>query len=94
MLFGSYCANDLSDSGLAALSVSGANDGLSTPAKIEGASALLPADAVLVELEGVNHADFGDYGAQPGDGESTLDDAEVRDEIAEAVAAFLAALRS
>ncbi|MGX5697549.1 alpha/beta hydrolase [Agromyces soli] len=89
MLFGSYCANDLSGSGLAALSISGSNDGLSTPAKIEGAAGLLPGDAVFVELEGVNHADFGDYGAQPGDGESTRDDAEVRDEIAAAVAAFL-----
>lgn len=93
MLFGSYCANDLSGSGLAALSVSGSNDGLSTPAKVGAASGLLPADAAFVELEGANHADFGDYGAQPGDGESTLDDAEVRDEIAAAVAAFLAERR-
>ncbi|GAA2443365.1 alpha/beta hydrolase [Agromyces soli] len=88
MLFGSYCANDLSGSELAALSVSGSNDGLSTPAKIEAASGLLPPGAEFVELEGVNHADFGDYGVQPGDGESTVDDAEVRREIAEAVAAF------
>ena len=31
VLFGSYCANDLSESGLAALSISGSEDGLSTP---------------------------------------------------------------
>ena len=91
MLFGSYCANDLSGTGLAALSVSGSNDGLSTPAKIAGASGLLPAGAEFVELEGVNHADFGDSGVQPGDGESTVDDAEVRREIAAAVTGFLEA---
>ncbi|MRG60083.1 alpha/beta hydrolase [Agromyces sp. CFH 90414] len=88
MLFGSYCANDLVDSGLEVLSISGEHDGLSTPAKIEGARHLLPADASFVELQGANHADFGDYGVQPGDGESTRDDADVRREIAEAVAAF------
>ncbi|MFF2494255.1 alpha/beta hydrolase [Agromyces sp. NPDC058064] len=89
VLFGSYCANDLSDSGLAVLSISGSNDGLSTPEKIEAAAHLLPSDAEFVELEGVNHADFGDYGVQPGDGVSTRDDAEVRREIAAAVAEFL-----
>lgn len=89
VLFGSYCANDLSDSGLAVLSISGTNDGLSTPEKVAGAAQLLPADAEFVELGGVNHADFGDYGVQPGDGVSTRDDAEVRREIAAAVAAFV-----
>ncbi|MFF2275675.1 alpha/beta hydrolase [Agromyces sp. NPDC058126] len=89
MLFGSYCADDLAGSGLAVLSISGANDGLSTPEKVAGAAHLLPADADFVELEGVNHADFGDYGVQPGDGVSTRDDAEVRREIAAAVAAFV-----
>ncbi|MFE6965583.1 alpha/beta hydrolase [Agromyces sp. NPDC057679] len=89
VLFGSYCADDLAESGPAVLSVAGSNDGLSTPEKVAGAAHLLPADAEFVELEGVNHADFGDYGVQPGDGVSTRDDAEVRREIAAAVAAFI-----
>lgn len=90
MLFGSYCANDLAGSGLAALSISGEHDGLSTPDKIAAAAGLLPDGAEFVELEGANHADFGDYGVQPGDGVSTRDDAELRGEIAELVARFLA----
>jgi len=89
VLFGSYCANDLSESGLDVLSISGANDGLSTPEKIAAAAPLLPADAEFVELAGVNHADFGDYGAQPGDGVSTRDDAEVRAELGTVVAEFV-----
>ncbi|WP_127794375.1 alpha/beta hydrolase [Agromyces sp. LHK192] len=88
ILFGSYCANDLSQSGLDVLSIGGTNDRLSTPEKIAAARHLLPADAELVELDGVNHADFGDYGVQPGDGESTRDDADVRGEIAATIAAF------
>ena len=78
VLFGSYCANDLSDSGLEVLSISGSDDGLSTPAKIDAAKHLLPPNTNFVEVEGLNHAGFGDYGVQPGDGTSALTDAEER----------------
>ncbi len=78
VLFGSYCAIDLSDSGFPTLSFVASNDGLSTPQKIADAAGLLPVDAVTVDLNGANHANFGDYGRQPGDGESETNDAEVR----------------
>ncbi|MGH3704575.1 MAG: alpha/beta hydrolase [Agromyces sp.] len=90
VFFGSYCANDVSDSGLAVLSIAGTDDGLSTPEKIGGAAHLLPADAVFVEIDGANHASFGDYGVQPGDGVATATDREVRDEITRALATFWA----
>lgn len=86
VLFGSYCAADLADSGLAVLSISGSEDGLSTPAKIEAAAHLLPADADFVEIPGASHAQFGDYGLQSGDGTATATDDEVRAAIAAAVA--------
>jgi hypothetical protein len=88
VLFGSYCANDLTESGLQVLSISASDDGLSTPEKIEAAAPLLPADAVFVEIEGGNHAGFGDYGVQPGDGTATIDSAEMRTAITEALAEF------
>lgn len=81
VLFGSYCANDLSGSGLEVLSIAGSNDGLSTPAKIDEAKHLLPASTNFVQIEGLNHAGFGDYGHQSGDGVSTLTDAEERAQI-------------
>ena len=46
VLFGSYCANDLSESGLAVLSISASEDGLSTPEKIDDVRHLLPADTI------------------------------------------------
>ncbi|MGI9822417.1 alpha/beta hydrolase [Agromyces sp. Marseille-Q5079] len=88
VFFGSYCADDVSDTDLAVLSISGSDDGLSTPDKIEGSAHLLPADATFVEIEGANHASFGDYGVQPGDGVATASDDEVRDEITRALAEF------
>ncbi|NQX12888.1 alpha/beta hydrolase [Microbacteriaceae bacterium VKM Ac-2855] len=90
VLFGSYCANDLSDSGLAVLSIGGSEDGLSTPAKIEAAADELPADARFVQIEGGNHAEFGSYGEQPGDGTATISEEEAHAAIADALVPFLA----
>ena len=89
VLLASYCANDLSSSELPALSISASEDGLSTPQKIDDAAHLLPADTVFVQIAGGNHAGFGAYGPQPGDGEATIPDAEVRQEITDALGAFL-----
>lgn len=47
-------------------------DGLATTEKIEQSRALLPQTASFVAIEGGNHAQFGWYGAQEGDGEATL----------------------
>ena len=88
VLFGSYCANDISDSDLQVLSISGSEDGLSTPEKIDSAAHLLPEDAVFVEIDGANHAGFGDYGPQPGDGTATIDSAQIQAAITEALVAF------
>ncbi|MCW3493714.1 alpha/beta hydrolase [Microbacterium sp. SSM24] len=77
VLFGSYCANDLSDSGLPVLSIAGSEDGLSTPEKIADARPLLPTDADMQVIEGASHASFGDYGPQAGDGTPTIDDAQM-----------------
>lgn len=87
-LFGSYCANDLSDSGLPVISVSGSEDGLSTPEKIADARHLLPDDAELHEIEGASHSSFGDYGPQAGDGTPTIADDDMRDQLTELVGAF------
>jgi pimeloyl-ACP methyl ester carboxylesterase len=88
VFFGSYCAADISTSNVPVLSIAAANDGLSTTEKIEDAAPLLPGDAVFTEIAGANHASFGDYGVQPGDGTATADDAAVRDAITDAVLAF------
>jgi len=89
ILFGSYCAGDIADLGKPVLSISASNDGLSTPAKIEASKADLPADTEFVVIEGANHAQFGDYGVQPGDGTSTVSDTTVKDELTAALVRFI-----
>lgn len=81
VLFGSYCAGDIADSGLPVLSIAGENDALSTPAIIDENAGLLPADAVFVTIEGANHASFGDYGPQSGDGPRTITSEQMRAEL-------------
>ena len=89
VLFGSYCANDLSDSELTVVSLSGSADGLSTPAKIDANAKALPADTTFVEIEGANHAAFGDYGLQAGDGDSSIDASDMRDIITDTITGAL-----
>ncbi len=85
LLLGSYCANDLSRTDVDVLSVSGSRDGLSTPAKVAAARDRLPSSAVTTEVQGANHADFGAYGDQPGDGTATISRADARAQISAAV---------
>lgn len=92
VLFGSYCAGDVSASDLRVLSISGSEDGLSTPAKIEDARHLLPADAEMVEIDGASHASFGDYGPQAGDGTATISDEAMHAQVAELLRTFFAEL--
>jgi pimeloyl-ACP methyl ester carboxylesterase len=89
VLWGSYCANDVSDSGLRVLSVTGENDLLSTPASIDDNAELLPNDARFVTIEGANHASFGDYGPQSGDGERSNTSDDMRETLTALLADFL-----
>src|SRR6056297_553107 len=69
---------------LTVLSVAGSRDGLSTPAEIAERRLLLPDDAIMVEVEGMNHAQFGRYGPQAGDREPTISDEEATSRLLEA----------
>jgi dienelactone hydrolase len=53
-------------------SVSATNDGLTTPDDISRTKTLLPVRTEYVIVEGGNHAQFGWYGEQPGDGAATI----------------------
>lgn len=91
VLFASYCDRDLSGTDLRALSVLGTADRvLDREAERENRESL-PAGARVVEIEGMNHAQFGAYGTQRGDGEPAIPDREARRRVAEAVVNWLEA---
>jgi hypothetical protein len=81
--------NDLSGSGLPVISVFADNDSLATLEDIADSKDRLPPDTVFVEITGGNHAGFGWYGPQRGDGEALISKTEQQDLIVQASVAFL-----
>lgn len=93
VLWASYATAgaELSDrDDLVVASVSGSEDGLSTPADIAERAPLLPSATVFTELDGVTHAQFGAYGLQSGDGVAGVTDQQARRAIADATSVVLA----
>ncbi len=93
LLWASYPLDDglASRDDLAVTSISGSEDGLTTPADIADSRADLPADTTFVEVPGAVHSFFGDYGSQPGDGQPTTTRSEAQEAI---LAASLELMRS
>jgi dienelactone hydrolase len=84
--------NDLSAAGLPVLSVYASNDGLATLDDIADSRARLPLNTTFIEISGGNHAGFGWYGQQNGDGQASLGKPEQQDLIVQGTVEFLATL--
>lgn len=93
VLWASYPAsnNDLSESDLKVLSIYGTLD-MGGMEPFEDSRALLPADTTWVVIEGGNHAQFGDYGPQPGDNPATISAADQQAQVVRATSEFLDSL--
>lgn len=65
-------SGDLTNSKISVLSIYGSRDEVATPAEVLNGKNLLPSNANFREIMGGNHAQFGSYGAQSGDGEATI----------------------
>lgn len=72
ILLAAYSTSDLSETNLQAISLYGSNDEVLNRSALEENARNLPADSETVVLDGGNHAGFGDYGPQDGDGESVI----------------------
>ncbi|GAA2972134.1 alpha/beta hydrolase [Microbacterium terrae] len=93
LFYASYPADDIRDSLTAAvLSISGSQDGLATPEKIDASRGNLPQDAAFLQIEGASHAQFGDYGPQSGDGEPEISHDDARAQISAASVEFVDAV--
>ena len=89
VFWASYPADDsLKNTEMKILSIYGTLDMSGTDA-FEDSRAKLPADADFVVIEGGNHAQFGDYGIQPGDNEATLTSLEQQKQVVNATVRFL-----
>ena len=75
VLLASYPTGDLAPS-LRVLSISGSEDRVLDRQKLEAGIQYLPAGAVIQVIPGGNHAQFGSYGPQKGDGAALISPAE------------------
>ena len=77
--------NNISSLDLCVTIVYGSLDQLATQSEIEESLPLLPLDTEKVLIEGGNHAQFGDYGTQNGDGVATIEPEEQQKIVIEAI---------
>ena len=90
LLLAAYTTKDLSDTDLSVVTVYGSEDGVLNRKNLEKGEKLLPENHVTKCIEGGNHAQFGSYGKQKGDGTATI---SAEAQIDEAVDVFLKNIR-
>jgi hypothetical protein len=84
--------NSLADRNLDVLSVYGTQDGAVD--QLKAAQSILPSGTDWTPIEGGNHAGFGWYGPQPGDGVASISREDQQARTVSAIAALLSRLRS
>lgn len=91
IFLGSYPSEstDLSDSHIKVLSLYGENDLIATKKEIDEKKSNLPDDTTYVEIKGGNHAQFGWYGDQNGDGKATISYKKQQSIIVEEILEFM-----
>jgi dienelactone hydrolase len=85
-------SDDLSSTDLKGLSTYGSNDQLLDMENYHTTLAQLPPGTILEVIQGGNHAQFGNYGPQPGDGTATISSEEQQREAADLTVRLLRAV--
>jgi len=72
ILLGAYPSSDLSKTNLKLLTMYGSNDEVLNKNKLSETKSNAPSNSLYFEIEGGNHAGYGNYGVQKGDGTATI----------------------
>ncbi|MBQ9844723.1 MAG: hypothetical protein IJO54_01390 [Oscillospiraceae bacterium] len=89
VLLASYSTADLADNNVEVLTIYGDSDGVLNMESYAENYGNLPDDTTELVIAGANHAQFGSYGAQDGDGEALISAEEQMTLTAEAVVEFI-----
>lgn len=73
IMLAAYPTKPLESEELEVLSIYGSKDEVVNKEKMNAAAEFIPEQYTEIELDGANHAGFGNYGSQEGDGEATLE---------------------
>ena len=86
VLLAAYPTASLDADGFKVVSVYGSEDGVLNQDKYKNSLKYMPADFSELVIEGGNHAGFGSYGAQAGDGEAAISQEEQWEQTADIIA--------
>ncbi|TCD46446.1 alpha/beta hydrolase [Streptococcus sp. X16XC17] len=90
-MLAAYSVEDLSKTKLKILSIYGDQNKVLNREKVQAGHALLPTDYEEVVISGGNHAGFGHYGPQNGDGKAIISSQEQHDQTIKAILNFIEA---
>lgn len=85
VLLAAYSTKDISDADFPVVALYGENDKVLNRETFEKDKTNLPKDSVIHEIPGGNHALFGSYGAQDGDGKATISGKEQQKETVDVI---------
>lgn len=85
VLLASYTATDLSGLDIKTMNIYGTEDGVLNRGKLNESYALMPENSQAVQITGGNHAQFGEYGVQKGDGEAQISADEQQNQTVEGI---------
>ena len=85
ILLAAYPAESITEAEFPVLSVYGSEDLVLNREKLAEGRGLMPENYTELCIQGGNHAGFGSYGEQKGDGEAAVDGEEQRDQTVSAV---------
>lgn len=89
LFLAAYSTKDLSKSGFSVLSIYGSEDKVVKMEKIEQGRELMPGNYEEFVIDGGNHAGFGDYGKQSGDGEAKISGDEQKSQTVSKIVEFI-----
>lgn len=79
----------LKNTSFPAISITATNDKVLNKDSYNESKKYLPKDTTFVSIEGGNHAQFGSYGTQHGDGKATISGTEQTEQVANAMISWL-----
>jgi hypothetical protein len=85
-------SNDLSGTALKGLTTYGSNDFVLGMDSFNATLPMLPQETIMQVIEGGNHAQFGNYGTQPGDGTATISASDQQKQAADLTVRILRAV--
>ena len=89
ILLGAYPSSDLSKTDLRLLTMYGSNDEVLNKNKLSETKSNAPSDSLYFEIEGGNHANYGNYGIQKGDGTATISSDEQQTIVTDKIIKFI-----